>query len=172
MKLKVKKSAKPSAESPSRSSDLIGGSSVKYNKFPAIGRPSFTDKIRFPDEITELSDYNVSDLLGKYTLLWSYVNQDFARLKVRKLWLEQQEARRANEYLRTNPRLNHVEKWKRDALLKEDTIMEELQQQLTNVNAELEYTAMYLANYDRYITALSRELSRKMNERQLPGNRA
>lgn len=111
-------------------------------------------------------------MLGKYTLLWSYVNQDFARLKVRKLWLEQQEARRANEYLRTNPRLNHVEKWKRDALLKEDTIMEELQQQLTNVNAELEYTAMYLANYDRYITALSRELSRKMNERQLPGNRA
>ena len=157
MKLNLKKKKSP---------DLIGGVSVSHSRYPAVPRPAFTDRLKFPEEITELGSANVSDLLGKYTLLWSYVNQDAARLKVTLLRLQHQESRRTNDMFRENPRLSHVEKWRRDAVVSEDSYIEAVRQQISRAEAELEYANMYLANYDRYINALSRELTRKMSEYQ------
>ncbi len=107
-------------------------------------------------------------MLGEYSALWSYVNQDNARLTVRVLQLQQQETRIANELYRERPRLMNVEKWRRDAVISEDDGIELIRQQIVNANSELEYVRSYLANYDKYINALSRELTRKMHETQLP----
>jgi hypothetical protein len=158
MKIKVK--VKPSA---SRNQNVTG-SSISYSKFPVTGRPSFTDKLKFPEDITELTAANVSELLGKYTLLWSYVNQDRARLEVQLLRLQRLDSLRVNQMLRDNHRLNHIDKWRRDAVIAEDEQMETLKQQISSVQAELKYASMYLENYDRYANALSRELTRKTHE--------
>lgn len=148
----------------------LGGTLITYEEMPKVQRPKFVDTLRFPEDITELSAANCSELLGKYTLLWTFVNQDMARLKVRLLRLQHQEGVRVSEMFRHRPQLNQIEKWKRDSVISEDTQVESLRRQTSAINVELEYSGMYLANYDRYILALSRELTRKTHEQGL--NRA
>ena len=142
----------------------LGVTSIRYESMPQIAPPSFVHKLRFPEDLTELGTQNISELLGKYTLLWTYVNQDMARLRVKALKLSQKETNRINSKLREMPALNQIERWKRDALLAEDESIEFIRTEQTRTSMELEQCGMYLANYDKYINALSRELTRKTHE--------
>ncbi len=156
MKLKLKHKSKPAP-----------ATDVRYGRMPTVARPKFTDSLKFPEDITELGSANCSELLGKYTLLWSYVNQDVSNLKVRQLKLQQREQLRLNQIFRENPAVNRLEKWRKDSVIAEDTYIEAIRSAMLTTNMQLETMNMYLANFDRYINALSRELTRKTHETSL-----
>lgn len=147
MKLKRKKGSSPSL--------------ISHLRLPRILRPKFADTLRFPEDITQLESANVSELLGKYTLLYTYAAQDMSFLNQESLRLESQERVRRFEVMQTNPRMNTIEKHKREAFYDSDSSMRQLQDQRTLVNMRKESTAMFMGNFDKYIQALSRELTRK-----------
>lgn len=142
----------------------VVGASIDYGSLPHTPRPAFTDALRFPDDITELGAANISELLGKYTKLWAFVNQDRARLRVQLIRLQQQEGKRINNIFRQRPTLNNLEKWKREAVLSEDEVIEQIRANRAAVEIALTHSEMFLENYDRYTNALSRELTRKTHE--------
>ncbi len=142
----------------------LSGVSIVYGNFPVIERPSFTKTLKFPEDITELGAKNISDLHGKYTLLWTFASQDLARVNVQILAVETSISFRRNAIFRNRPMINQQDRWKRDAILESDPDIENLELQLAQAKAEKEQIQMWLNNFDRYLTALSRELSRKMND--------
>ena len=156
MKLKIKSAS-------AKQSPVIQ-TAISYARFPRVSRPSFVEKISFPEDITELEPANISDLLGKYTLLQSYVSQDLARINVRILHLEGSKARRINEMFRVQMNLNSQERWRRDAIVEDDEQVEEINRQFLRYRTEKTYAEMYVGIYEKYISALSRELTRKLSE--------
>ncbi len=132
--------------------------------FQEIQRPKWTDRLSFPDDVTRLNAANVSELLGKYSQLWAYTNQELCKINVAILRLQTAESRRRNEIFRRNPAVNSQDRWRRDAVLESDPLIEKFLHEIEVNKMRRTYTDTYLANFDRYINALSRELSRKMNE--------
>lgn len=145
----------------------VAGVNIKYRLFPETRRPAFADTLRFPSDVTALAAVNVSDLHGKYTELYAFANQELCRINVEILALQTKQSQRKNAMFRHRPGMNGQERWRRDAIIDCDPEMERLESALAKKKQEREYTSMYLQNFDRYLTALSRELSRKMHEQGL-----
>jgi hypothetical protein len=136
-------------------------------RFQRIQRPKFADSLKFPEDITELSPASVSDMLGKYTQMYAYANQELSLLNVALLGLQTQEARRTTEMFKANPSLNHQERWRRDCVVDTDPQIMNIQMEISLTKQSREVVQMFLNNYDRYLTALSRELSRKAHDNDL-----
>ena len=147
--------------------EVVGFNAQMPSLFRRIHRPTFADTLRFPEDVTQLSAANVSDLHGKYTQLFAFANQELSLVNVRILELQTAESLRINAVFRDNPSLNQQERWRRDAVLDTDIEMEKIHRQLAMAKAEREMTQMYIGNFDRYLVALSRELSRKSHEQDL-----
>lgn len=152
MKIKLKKKKKNTD---------IKGTTVSGLKLPAVPRPDFLDGFVFPEDITELDPKQVSDLLSKYTLLYSYANQHVSKLSVKEIQLQTMESMRKNHIFRSRPYLNAQERWRRDSIIEEDRKIEEFRRRRSYLSQEKMLVQAYLDNYERYINALSRELSRK-----------
>ncbi len=138
--------------------------------FRKIDRPKFIDSLVFPaDTLTSLDSEQVSDLHAKYTLLYAFANQGLADANVSILKLQNQRNNRENELYRENPRLNNIEKWKRDARIREDTQIESFHFRLCYQHQVRITLEMLITNYEKFINALSRELSRKNFEKNPKG---
>lgn len=137
---------------------------LKFSLFPAINRPSFADSLSFPDDVTSLTARNVSELHGKFTAMFAYACQNMANINVEILHLEAQlDETKAGIYHRS-PHVNAQERWRRDAVLDSDPDIRAINLKLMRKRQEKEMTQMYLTAFERYIAALSRELSRKSVE--------
>ncbi len=138
--------------------------------FRKIERPEFIESLVFPAEtLTALDAEQVSDLHAKYTMLYAYANQSLADANVSILSLQNRKTERENTIFREQPRINSIEKWKRDAKLKEDEQVEYFNRSLTIHHVKRIQLEMMIANFERFIAALSRELSRKNYERKPEG---
>lgn len=137
---------------------------LNYKRFPEIPRPKYADTLRFPTDITRLTAQNVSELLGKYTELAAYTSQELSRINIEVLRLQTEISSRRNFLFHRNPSMNAQERWRRDAVLDSDFGMEKFDREISNQKMRKEYTEMFLGNFEKYITALSRELSRKTHD--------
>ena len=138
----------------------------KYScRFPEIHRPEFTDQLRWPDDLTVLPAKSISDLLGKFTALQVYANQEHARIQSLLVEAQTEIQLRETEVFRANPAMNHQERWKRDAVVSSDPVIMELTRRIGRLKAEREYASGFALNYERYVNALSRELSRQCHTR-------
>jgi len=133
---------------------------VSHLLLPRVRRPKFADSLHFPENITELASANISDLMGKYTLLLSYAQQDMAELNRETLRCDILDRNRRMELLREKPQMNSIEKHKREAFYDSDPVMRRINDQRIILGMRKEHTAMFLSNFDRYISTLSRELTR------------
>lgn len=134
---------------------------VTHLRLPEIDRPKWADGLRFPDDVTELTAANVSELLGKYTQLWTYVQQDLSRLEQETLKLDSAERERKHEIITGNPRINTIEKHKREAFYDGDSKMRGINRARSVIDLRKASSHSFLSIYDKYIQALSRELTRK-----------
>lgn len=163
MQIKSRKSIR-GQQSVDDATGVSGATVLVSGMFPAIKRPTFADTLRWPKDITALSASNVSELLGKYTALYAYANQELAYINVAILELQTRESIVINAILRQNVSLNAQERWRRDASIDTYREVERVRRTITKKKSDREYTQMFIANFDRYLTALSRELSRKTSE--------
>ena len=118
-----------------------------------------------------LTSVNVSALHAKYTLLYSYVNQERSRANVELLRAKAKEGAAINDILRQRPTINAQEKWRRDAAMNTEPRLVKVREEIDEIIIKKEIAEMYLANYEKYIAALSRELSRKTSEQERYGHR-
>ncbi len=133
--------------------------------FPSdFGRPKFADTLRFPDDLTLLLPANISELHGKYTQMFVFANREATRLTVEILRAETQESMAVTRLFRRQPAINSQERWKRDAVVDSDAEIESFRAAVARYKQERELARCYADNYDRYLAALSRELSRRMHE--------
>lgn len=139
---------------------VVGGT-IMVN-LPGFPRPKFADSLKFPNDVTQLTGQNVSELLGKYTQLLTYVSEQHTFATVSVLDLETRIVSLANRIVVEDPKLSHIEKWRRDQIVDSDPRIFNLRVKLLEAKKHKEVAYMYISNYDRYISALSRELSRKL----------
>lgn len=132
--------------------------------FPSIVRPKFADTLKFPSNITELGTMNITDLIGKYTALYAYANQALSAANIEILKCQSAIDLMKQYLTRSNPMMNSQEKWRRDASVDSDPRMEKLIKDQNVARQRKEQCQMYVANFDKYIAALSRELTRKTHE--------
>jgi hypothetical protein len=145
-----------------KSQSLVG--SIKLFSYPILLRPKFLDSLKFPEEITELTSQNVSDLIGKYSQAYAYVNQARCQLVIAILKAEAELSEVQSQIFKGRPSINFQERWRRDAIVETDQRIAEIRVQAYKLRQQKEYTEMWLQNLDRYLTALSRELTRKMQD--------
>ncbi len=132
--------------------------------FPEIQRPPFADTLSFPADLTKLESSNISELHGKYTALYAYANQELSKANVTILRLNTKISIETNRLLRERPSLNHQERWRRDAVLDGNPVIEAITAQIGQVKVLKTYAEMHVVNFEKYLAALSRELSRKSFE--------
>ena len=137
------------------------GSSLTFSSYQEFPRPVFTDTLHFPDDITTLTGGNVSELLGKYTKLFVFANAELCKWSVRLLRAQTAESLRRAALLRQDPSLNVQERWRRDAVLDCDAEIVRLTLRQAHCRAERDIAQTARDNFEKYIAALSRELSRK-----------
>jgi hypothetical protein len=142
----------------------IVGSTVSFAKYQEFKRPAFTDTLHFPNDVTQLGASNVSDLLSKYTALYAFANAEMCRANVMLLRLDTAESLRRASLLRQQPTLNAQERWRRDTILDCDQEVGRIIAQRAQAKEAREIAQTARDNFDRYISALSRELSRKSFE--------
>lgn len=140
---------------------VVGVAHDRSQLFAEIARPKWADSLSFPDNLTELTAANISELHGKYTQLYAFVNQELTKLNVKVLEHQTRDNQRRNLMLVRQPSLNSQERWRRDAAMDTDPTLMEIAKTLSHLRIRQEYSKMYLANFDRYLIALSRELSRR-----------
>jgi hypothetical protein len=140
---------------------LVSGSQVSYSLFPEIKRPKWSDSLVFPDDVTRLEASNISELHGKYTALFAYANQELTKINVEILRLQTEDSVLRNRLLRKSPALNSQERWRRDSVLDSHSDIERLEIRVAQLKMAREHATMYCQNFEKYIAALSRELSRK-----------
>lgn len=128
---------------------------------PKIFRPKWADKLNFPDDLTELTAGNISELLGKYTALWAYANQDLSEIQRKLLGLDAAEQERINEIYSNRPAINTVEKYKKEGIFSSDRKISQYRRFRKGLHMQRASTEMFLQNFQAYINALSRELTRK-----------
>lgn len=131
--------------------------------FKPIPRPAFTDALFFPDDVTKCSLSDVSRLHGQYTALYAYVVSECAKLGQEALRIESELFVRKNNVTRTGLTYGK-NKYKIDVEVRADMSMEKLHLKLHKVREHEEVTKRYLEIYDRYIAALSREMTRRTAE--------
>lgn len=136
------------------------------DKYREIQRPKFADSLVFPNDVTELTPENVSELHAKYTVLFTYANQELTKANVALLKLDTEEALRKTQlFIESKGRLNHLDRWRRDSVLEVDNDIQRIAQQRGYYRIQKEFAQMMVTNYDKYINALSRELSRRAQDR-------
>lgn len=131
---------------------------------PQFKRPEYAATLRFPTDITELTAENITDLIGKYTALLCYAQGYLSGIVVSILDTEQRLSLTESKILIDEPRYIHLEKWKRDSLVKTDSRIRHLNYELSNNRKAKEIAEAFVANYERCIAALSKELTRKMSQ--------
>ena len=131
-------------------------------QLPAFKRPAFADSLKFPDDLTELTSQNVSELLGKYTDLQAYVNSQRTSYIVECLRLQTLMERLETEAFIEQPQIAHLQRWRRDQKINSDSRMRDLKAKYYWYSQLREVAQLYFDNYQAYIQALSRELSRKL----------
>jgi hypothetical protein len=147
-------------KSPAKPREFVSDT-ISHLSIFRIPRPNFASTLRFPEDITQLESANVSELLGKYTLLLTFAAQDLSELNQAGLRLDVMEKNRKYDLFTEKPQMNSLEKHKREAFFETDRQMRELYKQRAAVNIRKCHTEMFIANFDRYIVALSRELTRR-----------
>jgi hypothetical protein len=129
---------------------------------PPFERPKWADKIRWPDDITQLTAQNVSELLGKFTELLCYAESQLAKYKQAILFAEDSIARLRLEVISEDElAMNRLEKNKRELRIDSDPGMTKMKSRLRALRRCEVAAQMFVTNYERRIAALSRELSRK-----------
>jgi hypothetical protein len=150
--MKIKKVSKPAPE-------IVGFTTVV--DLPPFLRPKFADKVEWPDDITRLESRNVSELLGKYTALLCYAGSQLAKSQVDLMKVEYQMSALETKIYIEEPTIARLEKNKRELKLSSDDGMIILESRRSILKRFIRLQEVYVQNYERKITALSRELSRK-----------
>lgn len=135
---------------------------LEVGRIPVFERPAFTDTLRFPDDLTQLVSANLSELIGKYAKLTAYVESEATSWVVQEqrviYLLEEAET----NFMRDNPKLLFLERWRIDRKLQQEESVRILQRRLVNIRALKERALSLVRTYDRLSNALSRELSRRL----------
>lgn len=124
-------------------------------------RPRYADSIRFPDRLSELSPANVSDLIGQYTVLLAYAQEDLAELSREMVRLDYEEKSVTARMLVQRPQLNTIPKHQREGVIETDASILIIRRQQKEAAMKKEHTAMFVARFQSFISALSRDLSRR-----------
>lgn len=134
---------------------------VSFAQYQAFPRPAFADSIRFPNDLTQLTAANLSDLLGKYTRLYAFANAEACKCNVSLLRIDTQESLRRATLLRERPFLNNQEKWRRDSVLDCDPAIMRYQSERLLAKQNRLFAETARDNFEKYIAALSRALTQK-----------
>jgi hypothetical protein len=124
-------------------------------------RPKFVDHIRFPDDIYQLTPQNVSELHGKYTKIYTFCNQALASAAIRITHYEAEIYKAKQKVHLEKPSLISLERWRIDHITSSDPEVVRLSSLLLKNKMKKDYLTGIVENFDRYLIALSRELSRR-----------
>lgn len=115
----------------------------------------------FPNDLTALAPANVSELLGKYTQLYAYALQCQADYAIAELKLKQEEAFAESRILSKEPNALHLEKWRKEAKLSTYPELQQFHSRWVVVSSGKKAAETFATIYQSYVSALSRELSRR-----------
>lgn len=130
---------------------------------PEFKLPSYSETLHFPASVLDLETGNVSDLIGKFTMMLAHVNAEHAKANVAMLRAQGQESARKRQLVQQYA--DKAEKWRRDAAVEIDPKLVALKEELIEKQAVREILASYVFNYDKIISALSRELTRRTHQK-------
>lgn len=136
--------------------------------FPAIERPSFTDELRFPEDLTQLSSVALGKFHGQFTSMLAYANSVLAEAVVEKLRVESTISKEFNRRV-VALSVQDVQKWKINNIVESSLVMLDLKDKLLDCNVRIETVRTYRENYEKYAGALSREMSRRTGEQKSYG---
>lgn len=133
--------------------------------FKPVERPSFTDSLKFPDDITKLVAQDVGRLFGQYTGLFAYATSELAHANIFALRIRSEMHVRKNNITRTGQTYNK-NKHAIDVMVRSDKALEQLQLRLDKAEEKIIELTAVVAIFDRYASTLSRELTRRAGEMQ------
>lgn len=131
--------------------------------FPPIVRPTYTDDLSFPEDITRCALKEISTYLGRYTGLHAYAIAEHAKLEVEMLKCRSACAVRRNDVSRT-AFTGGRSKYQADIQVRLDMRMQQLEQQQSMVEQKMVFIKSRVEIFDRYCSTLSREVTRRLGE--------
>lgn len=124
-------------------------------------RPAFADSLRFPDSLADLPPAAISDLIGKYTVLMVYAQQDLAEISRDLIRIDYEERNALAEMLVQRPQLNTIPKHQRDGVIETSPSIRFIRKRQTEALLRKEHTVMFVNRFQSFVNALSRDLSRR-----------
>lgn len=129
---------------------------------PAFDRPRFTDSLHFPDDVTQLTAHNLSELMGKYAALAAFVEQEATTWSMAVIRIEQELEEGESQFMLKHPKTVFLERWRLENKLRQDLALRAIHRRLTGARTLRERAQSLVRIYERLINVLSRELSRRM----------
>lgn len=134
--------------------------------FPPVERPTYTDKLRFPENLPALSGRDLGLYHGQYVGLHAYASSELSKLQ--------------GKILRAESELNAIHtsraialsaqkypKWEIEIMIEGSEKWKEKKEELLLLQIKKESTFSMCLNFERYAAALSREMSRRASESRI-----
>lgn len=133
--------------------------------FPDIARPTYTDTLTFPEDITQTTLKEIGRYLGYYTGLHAYAVSELSKVDVQILKLRSEiSVRRAN--VARNEFNAGKSKYEADRAVKIDIAMQILETRMLKLEQDQNFIRSRVEIFDRYCNTLSREMTRRSAEMQ------
>lgn len=150
----MKKVAKKSLKSKSQN-DWLGASEVK--------QPEYLSDISFPEDITQINAAEVSKLHARYSALQSYALSEKAKVDVEILAKESERHNTITRKRYSLSTLPSTKQWEQKSIVDHSALG--IEEELVPLKRKQIVIQSRIEIFERYIVALSREMTRRMSER-------
>jgi len=155
----LRRKQKTSAQKKDQSQNVVSSSTKAW--LPKVERPDFADTLEFPHDITQLDPAGLTRLMGRYEVLRAYVLFDYADSKQMEL---DAQTKLKEQISKCSMEVNTGAKTPKYLVDREIESSEEiilLRNILVKAQSLKIRQEAYLEVYERFVSALSRELTRQ-----------
>jgi hypothetical protein len=143
-------------------------SSLFIRGFPEVSKPKKLAP-SFPENLGDLGGENITQLMASFESWANYSRSLLGKVLTRKTVLDEIRKRLFTQITIQNKEKYGASDAKERALL--DRRVQKLDKMILEDTIKADKTREYLTSYERYVSVLSRELTRLMGELNMPGGR-
>lgn len=132
--------------------------------FAPITSPSFSQTLRFPENLPALSNRDLGTFHGQYTALLAYARSELSKIIVDLLRVDSEISVQRHQRIIMS---TQSVKWQLESVVESNpTIMDLRKKQLT-LQIQKETVATFGDNFERYAASISREMTRRAAEQRV-----
>lgn len=134
--------------------------------FAPVEAPTFAQSLKFPENLPALSGRDLGLYHGQFTSLLAFARSELSKVVVDILKIESEISRQRHQRIIMS---TESVKWQLESMVESNPLIIDLRKKELHAKIQKETLSSYADNFERYASALSREMTRRASEQRVLG---